>query len=353
MEDETLRYTTFAAFPQSCPITPSQLSGAGFHYEGTADEVICHNCGFKYMNWQTGDNPLVLHQQQSPSCHVVCNQVENQNFEEISHQHHENDRNTHTNIRSLQQGIGQSEARPRFPYFESFSARLQSFNQWQHTTWSSISLNVFANAGLFYEGNYDIVTCFYCGGRLGHWDRGDDPFFKHACYYPACPYVRQSKDYRFKIGFQSENLRKDYEQSSSGPIGGNIPENIEELFQHAAVQAVRTCQNNEMILKGVERLRSKGEAHFNASNLMQCILDIEDEEQEAKQKKEDDEKKRLEDENEELRFSRLCKVCLANDFNTVFLPCCHLCCCAECASNFQICPICRQNITTVVKVFIS
>ncbi|XP_038059132.1 baculoviral IAP repeat-containing protein 7-like [Patiria miniata] len=59
----------------------------------------------------------------------------------------------------------------------------------------------------------------------------------------------------------------------------------------------------------------------------------------------------IEREIERLRDEKLCKVCMDNDANTVLMPCTHLVVCDMCANSLRYCPICRQTITNVVKVF--
>ena len=43
----------------------------------------------------------------------------------------------------------------------------------------------------FITGEEDIVRCFYCGGSLRNWDRTQNPFTKHAQWYPDCDYIRK------------------------------------------------------------------------------------------------------------------------------------------------------------------
>ncbi|ELP87739.1 inhibitor of apoptosis 1, diap1, putative [Entamoeba invadens IP1] len=49
--------------------------------------------------------------------------------------------------------------------------------------------------------------------------------------------------------------------------------------------------------------------------------------------------------------SKVCRICLENQKNTVFIPCGHICSCSECASKLDKCPICRAPITSIVKTF--
>jgi len=46
-----------------------------------------------------------------------------------------------------------------------------------------------------------------------------------------------------------------------------------------------------------------------------------------------------------------CIVCMDAPFETVFLECGHLACCASCSEKLKLCPICRNTITRVVPIF--
>ncbi|XP_033742579.1 baculoviral IAP repeat-containing protein 7-like [Pecten maximus] len=144
-------------------------------------------------------------------------------------------------------------------------------------------------------------------------------------------------------------------QSSSGSIRNDIPENDADLFNHAAVLAVRLVGSytNEQILEAVALLKSNQKDVFNASNLMQCLIDIEDLEEEAKQQKEKNERNMKDAEIEELRLRTKCKVCLEEELKIVFLPCGHLCTCVDCASHLERCPVCREQKRSTVKAYLT
>lgn len=48
-----------------------------------------------------------------------------------------------------------------------------------------------------------------------------------------------------------------------------------------------------------------------------------------------------------------CKVCYERTVNSVLLRCGHMCVCMTCSEQLQTCPICRQEITEVVRAFFS
>ena len=54
-------------------------------------------------------------------------------------------------------------------------------------------------------------------------------------------------------------------------------------------------------------------------------------------------------ENRQLKNDKMCKICMDADYDTVLLPCGHLCTCYKCARPLERCPICRKLILTKVK----
>ena len=47
----------------------------------------------------------------------------------------------------------------------------------------------------------------------------------------------------------------------------------------------------------------------------------------------------------------LCKVCLDSTIDCVLLDCGHMCSCLECAEQMTECPICRNTVVQVTRVF--
>jgi len=51
-----------------------------------------------------------------------------------------------------------------------------------------------------------------------------------------------------------------------------------------------------------------------------------------------------------------CCICLVTDKDALFLPCRHICCCYECGqeqkNSTALCPLCRNRVTDIMKVFI-
>lgn len=49
----------------------------------------------------------------------------------------------------------------------------------------------------------------------------------------------------------------------------------------------------------------------------------------------------------------MCKLCLCNEYETVYLPCGHVAACAKCAYSVSTCPICRTPYERVVRVYLT
>ncbi|KAK9281011.1 hypothetical protein L1049_003903 [Liquidambar formosana] len=47
----------------------------------------------------------------------------------------------------------------------------------------------------------------------------------------------------------------------------------------------------------------------------------------------------------------LCVICLEQEYNAVFVPCGHMCCCTTCSSHLTSCPLCRRRIDQIVRTF--
>ncbi|XP_019055920.1 PREDICTED: E3 ubiquitin-protein ligase SP1-like isoform X2 [Nelumbo nucifera] len=46
-----------------------------------------------------------------------------------------------------------------------------------------------------------------------------------------------------------------------------------------------------------------------------------------------------------------CVICLEQEYNAVFVPCGHMCCCTSCFSHLTNCPLCRRRIEQIVRTF--
>lgn len=53
------------------------------------------------------------------------------------------------------------------------------------------------------------------------------------------------------------------------------------------------------------------------------------------------------------RIDLQCIVCLTNEKNVFFLPCRHCCVCSECGQKLNKCAVCREDIVSMMQIFIA
>lgn len=47
----------------------------------------------------------------------------------------------------------------------------------------------------------------------------------------------------------------------------------------------------------------------------------------------------------------LCQICYSEDQDALFYDCGHVCACVTCAKQVDICPMCRKNVISVVRIY--
>jgi len=72
---ELIRLGTFSSFPGTYAPSSITLARAGFYFIGESDTVECFHCHVRYCNWNTRDDPFVVHRRISPSCGFINGQT--------------------------------------------------------------------------------------------------------------------------------------------------------------------------------------------------------------------------------------------------------------------------------------
>ena len=67
----------------------------------------------------------------------------------------------------------------------------------------------------------------------------------------------------------------------------------------------------------------------------------------------EDQNLKLDNRNQELEDSRLCKICMVEEVSQLLNPCNHVVCCNDCIRRLQECPICRANIESSKLIYFS
>ena len=60
--------------------------------------------------------------------------------------------------------------------------------------------------GFYYKRYGDCVCCFYCEGQPFQWKPYDNPWYKHAKWFPLCEYVLKKRGVEFVKNVCSKQL---------------------------------------------------------------------------------------------------------------------------------------------------
>ena len=74
----------------------------------------------------------------------------------------------------------------------SYKNRYSTFAKWPKQMAQQPTMLV--QAGFYYSGNGDYVTCFHCGISLKEWESQDDVVLEHKKWAPECKYLRMACD---------------------------------------------------------------------------------------------------------------------------------------------------------------
>ena len=178
-----------------------------------------------------------------------------------------------------------------YPTYECYNKRLATFFE---RFWP-VSLNQdnfkMAEAGFFYSGFGDIVICAFCGLSLNKWLPNDDPITEHRKFNQDCKFVRL---------FQDKN-------SNTNRI--NLNSISSSLFN---------------LRKNLDYYGNIVYFYFHEKILKRRIYN---------------------------RIINICKICLSEESNILILPCRHVSTCLTCTLCTEICPICRSEIISTIKIF--
>ncbi|XP_013791179.1 baculoviral IAP repeat-containing protein 7-like, partial [Limulus polyphemus] len=245
----------------------------------------------------------------------------------------------------------------------------------------------------------DHTKCFYCDGGLCSWEPGDDPWTEHAKWFCNCGFVRINKgdDFIKKCFSESKPLQNMARPNSSNGI---ISENdiVDRLMQSTMIKSIlqeSLFDANEVRFALNRQVQETGMGFSTLDDLCEAVLSYrqlhsgkssetketgsskekctavsslwgssprtevsgKDELQGKKERKVYHSKPNaditIEEENEKLKEQQLCKICMDRELGAVFLPCGHLLTCPQCAPALKICPLCRREITGIVRTFFS
>uniref|UniRef100_A0A8C6RLB4 Baculoviral IAP repeat-containing protein 1a-like n=2 Tax=Nannospalax galili TaxID=1026970 RepID=A0A8C6RLB4_NANGA len=175
MRSEAKRLKTFVTYDTFRSWTPQEMAAAGFYFTGVKSGVQCFCCSLILFCTSLRRLPIESHKKFHPECEFLLGKdVGNIGKYDVR-------------VRSPEKMLRGGKAR-----FLEEEARLESFQNWPFYAHGT-SPRALSAAGFVFTGKRDTVQCFSCGGCLGNWEEGDDPWKEHAKWFPKCEFLQSKK----------------------------------------------------------------------------------------------------------------------------------------------------------------
>ena len=390
---ELARLETFSDWPPHLSwLNPADLAANGFYYLKKKDLCACVFCRLIVGKWETGDTPSGEHRRHMPQCpfingkavgNIPMNQCKILDtmplFGEdypcapprclIGDDYDDDDGVVVDDLNHL--GIYRFKSAMRRNYITP-QQRMDSFRTWPNRSSSCLTPKKMVEAGFFYVNLSDHVRCFHCGGGLRNWGENDQPWEEHARWYPHCRFVLLMKGQKF-----IDKVKPDV-APSSGRFKPLSECDLDELMKSDIVSAVINHGLPSILVRNVlrQKIKSTGIPFFST---VSCVAKVFENMEEEEEEEFDDDKKQtllllvefqdleitefeqlyIVDEEEsrvvdwesvsepgesELDERLACKICMAAEFEIVFVPCDHISTCSSCTCVIKQCPICRADI---------
>ncbi|ERE82184.1 baculoviral IAP repeat-containing protein 1a [Cricetulus griseus] len=174
MRSEAKRLKTFVTYDTFSSWTPQDMAAAGFYLTGVKLGVQCFCCSLILFGTNLRKIPIERHRELRPECEFLLGK-------DVGN-------------------IGKYDVRVKSPEklrgdkarYQEEEARLESFENWPFYAHGT-SPRVLSAAGFVFTGKRDTVQCFSCGGCLGNWEEGDNPWKEHAKWFPKCEFLQSKK----------------------------------------------------------------------------------------------------------------------------------------------------------------
>ncbi|GAB5566937.1 baculoviral IAP repeat-containing protein 1 [Prionailurus iriomotensis] len=192
MRSEAKRLKSFVTYEHYSSWTPQEMAAAGFYFTGVKSGIQCFCCSLILFAAGIHRLPIELHKKFRPCCEFLLGKdVGNVGKYDIR-------------VKNPENMLRGDKAR-----YQEDRARLESFQNWPFYV-QAVSVRDLSAAGFVFTGKRDTVQCFSCGGCLGNWEEGDDPWKEHAKWFPTCELLQSKKS--------SEEIAQ-YIQSYKGFVG--------------------------------------------------------------------------------------------------------------------------------------
>ncbi|XP_074640776.1 baculoviral IAP repeat-containing protein 3-like [Tubulanus polymorphus] len=338
------RMETFHNWPMTNSQSPMALVECGLYYSGRADNVRCFFCDGGLRNWEPTDDPWIEHCRWFPQCGFLHQRKGTDFVKNVLDQY--SDQASAMNEYLVSGGLDippcdSSAAQQNediFPYMNNDRAS-DAAVELDHSEHSNVVFRVQAReirarldraiVRRVLDMGYNIALVKYVLCKQLR-ETGDD--FNSAqqlleALFELEPLVMQKGVSYFEQRVEEE--LDDRPKQTKKNTGSTANENS-KTGGGSSEDSNRSVQAGDLLNHGKV---SKEKAETTV------VKDV-----------------HKDDENDEIRKLKeelMCKICMDNKADIVFLPCGHLVSCRGCAPAMKKCPICRANIRGTVRTFMS
>ncbi|CAF1508661.1 unnamed protein product [Adineta steineri] len=418
---EQVRRRTFSHWPHASPEFIDQMNQAGFFGCNVDDRVVCIDCGLMCHQWiPNNDDPCEIHRAISPNCRYVQSKLMNYQpppppprpviNTDLSPT--VNVTQSPTNVSSpinLTEYEIVAKASPNSQYNELIK-RVKSFDNYPYRNF--VSVDNLAQAGFFYSGTKDMVTCFYCNRSLEGWNLRNDPMNEHLRRSPHCSYARQlcGEDNVYRNGVRSQRPQLEQHRinqwatinhnsrSSTNILAINrlaaLP-NADDTIKRMVTarldlpmsqrlagifgaSIVRQCWEDQLRIKDEDfvsefdlymacRILQKKNQYINSNRPGNIVIPSVRMRQLQLEKMRDNIRSlstrlktiqstvtgtQAQELPSNLIPSNPCVLCLTEEKRLACIPCGHLATCVPCGHSLRSCPICQREIEAFVRIYL-
>jgi baculoviral IAP repeat-containing protein 7/8 len=336
---EAVRLYSYKNWPVA-HMKPERLAAAGFYFTGELDIVKCFVCGTEIYMWMEGDDPMVDHERQSPTCNFVrniaCGNVPAEAVPDAPPMPESRDvcgpyeydlPPAYYNSYPTDKSTG-----AKYPEYKYYEDRLRTFEGWSKCF--KQNPEQLSRAGFYYTGRGDQVLCYSCGVGVKDWEPDDDPWEQHAIWYPDCDHLRQVKGSKYvqeitrgqfisSGDLQTASYVAKVERAVSNESGtGDAKLDEEACLPGPSSQSSQSSEDS-----GIESMSSNSSIKGSNESLAEAAKPV--------------------------SHTTTCKICYDAEVSQLFSPCGHVMACATCAKCIDVCPMCRAPVKQKIKVFFS
>jgi hypothetical protein len=283
------RLRSFLAVSFDWPVDVYKLAKEGFYYDTVKNSSSCYACKLQIAVWSSNDSAKSQHSKYNCTCPFFVDPINTENVP--LGEESESIRVEHVDVDRIVVADP-----PRHYRYKRVEDRIASFSAWP--VCMRQKPEELASAGFFYSSRNDTVICFQCGRGLCEWAATDRPWEEHVAWFPDCPLVVAVYQ-NCPARVNGNRNTRIYVADPIAPTTLGLTATVAKPVASTAPTAVKqqTMYEENMVL--------------------------------------------------------VCKVCLMNPLEIVFLPCTHMTTCSECATQLSNCPICRSTFTAHIKASFS